>query len=185
MNNDLFEHRGYYGSVQYSAEDECLVGKVEFIDDLILFHAEDVASLKAAFVEAVDDYLHACAADGQQPNTTCRGSFNVRIGVDAHKRAAQLARQRQQSLNDLVKDAVLCYIDRFNPLTAVAAPLQERTFAVKEHQHFSAFTAMKDYQGSLVSITEAEFDWPTDPTKQEPNVHAITNYLGTTWSKPH
>ncbi len=53
MNNDLLEHRGYYGSVQYSAEDDCLIGKVEFIDDLILFNAEDVPSLKAAFVEAV------------------------------------------------------------------------------------------------------------------------------------
>lgn len=186
MNNDLLEHRGYYGSVQYSAEDDCLIGKVEFIDDLILFNAEDVPSLKAAFVEAVDDYLASCAAEGQQPNTTCRGSFNVRIGVDAHKKAAQFARQRQQSLNDFVKDAVVHFIE----LASLPSPKKvvERnptdTF-VREFQLFAAFSELKMHNATHVSLADTEFDWPVDTTKQESGVRATTNYLGTTWSKTH
>lgn len=183
MNNDLLEHRGYYGSVQYSAEDDCLIGKVEFIDDLILFNAEDVPSLKAAFVEAVDDYLASCAAEGLQPNTTCRGSFNVRIGVDAHKKAAQLARQRQQSLNDFVKDAVVYFIELASP-----GKVLERNHSntiVPELRWLTALSGHKRYSATYVPLADTEFDWPVDTSKQESGVLATTTYLGTTWSKTH
>lgn len=186
MNSDLLEHRGYYGSVQYSAEDDCLIGKVEFIDDLILFNAEDVPSLKVAFIEAVDDYLASCAAEGIQPNTTCRGSFNVRIGVEAHKKAAQFARQRQQSLNDFVKDAVLHFIELASQSSAKKAVAQHPTHVfVREQQLFAAFSELVTHKATQVSLSDTEFDWPVDTAQQESRVQATTNYLGTTWSKPH
>ena len=110
MNNDLLEHRGYYGSVQFSNEDECLYGKIEFIDDLVLYDGESTSAIRQAFIEAVDSYLATCAERGVEPNTTCKGTFNVRVGTELHKQAAVLARRRQQSLNDLVKDSLISFL---------------------------------------------------------------------------
>lgn len=110
MKSDLLEYKGYYGSVQYSKEDECLFGKIEFIDDLVLYEAENTADLKRAFQEAVDDYLERCKKAGQQPNETWKGSLNVRIGAELHKKSALLAKKNGQSLNDFIKDAVQAYV---------------------------------------------------------------------------
>lgn len=112
MNNDLLEHRGYFGSVQYSAEDDCLYGKVEFIDDLVLYDGDSAPAIRTAFQEAVDSYLLTCAERGVDPNTTWKGTFNVRVGTDLHRRAAIAARRRQQSLNDLIKDAVSRFLEQ-------------------------------------------------------------------------
>ena len=35
--NNLLEYRGYFGAVRFSAEDDCLVGKVLFINDSLNF----------------------------------------------------------------------------------------------------------------------------------------------------
>jgi len=107
VNNDLFEYQGYYGSVQYSKEDDCLYGRIEFIDDLVLYDGKSLPELRAAFEHAVDDYLEQCRLNGQEPNVTCKGSFNVRLGSELHRRAAVAAKQAQQTLNEFVKDAVV------------------------------------------------------------------------------
>jgi len=104
--SDLLKYKDYYGSVAYSAEDHCLVGKVEFIDDLILFDGTTLEALEAAFHDAVDSYLAFCAERGQEPCTTYKGSFNVRIGSELHRQAALAARKRDQTLNEFVKAAI-------------------------------------------------------------------------------
>lgn len=106
MKSDLLQHKGYYGSVRYSSEDDCLYGRVEFIDDLILYDGETVKDIKAAFAEAVDDYISSCAERGVKPNSTCKGSFNVRIGEDLHKEIAVEAMKLDISLNEFVRQTL-------------------------------------------------------------------------------
>jgi predicted HicB family RNase H-like nuclease len=60
----MLEYKGYFGSVAYSAEDEVLHGRVEFIRDLVTYEGKDAKGIKAAFQEAVDDYLELCEAEG-------------------------------------------------------------------------------------------------------------------------
>lgn len=50
-------YKDYFGSVNFSEEDEVFHGKIEFIKALITCEGTDVNSLKKAFHEAVDDYL--------------------------------------------------------------------------------------------------------------------------------
>lgn len=38
---NTIEYKGYIGSVEYSSEDECFFGKLEMIDDLITFEADN------------------------------------------------------------------------------------------------------------------------------------------------
>ncbi|HEY4547900.1 MAG TPA: type II toxin-antitoxin system HicB family antitoxin [Pedomonas sp.] len=60
-------YKGYMARVEFYAEDEILVGHVAGINDLVSFHAENSHELKAAFQEAVDDYLETCAKAGKAP----------------------------------------------------------------------------------------------------------------------
>lgn len=50
-------HKGYSASVEYSEEDHCFVGHIDGIRDVIGFYGNGVTELRAAFEEAVDDYL--------------------------------------------------------------------------------------------------------------------------------
>ncbi|MBI5119627.1 MAG: hypothetical protein HZA67_01370 [Rhodospirillales bacterium] len=61
--SDLIEHRGYFGSVHFSAEDVVFHGRLEFIRDLVTYEGTTVKGLKRAFHDAVDDYLIFCAQE--------------------------------------------------------------------------------------------------------------------------
>ncbi len=50
-------HKGYYGSVEFSAEDKTLYGQILGISDLISYEAESVDALETVFKEVVEDYL--------------------------------------------------------------------------------------------------------------------------------
>lgn len=93
MSNDL-EYKGYIGSVEFSAEDKRLFGKVLFIDSLLMYSGESIRELEAAFHETVDAYLELCAAKGREPNKSYSGSFNIRIGSDLHRKCAIEAHRR-------------------------------------------------------------------------------------------
>jgi predicted HicB family RNase H-like nuclease len=88
----VYEYKGYLGSAEVDAENSVLVGKLLFIRDAIAYSASDVAGLKRAFEEAVDDYLRSCAEAGDQPDTPCKGSFNVRVSPQLHRKIAVAAR---------------------------------------------------------------------------------------------
>lgn len=108
----LFQHRGYFGSIEASPEDNCLFGKLQFIRALVSYEGETVAQLGAAFREAVDDYLELCASLQQAPEVPCKGSFNVRIGHDLHLAASVAANRQSISLNDLTRRALSEYLSQ-------------------------------------------------------------------------
>ena len=89
--NDIIEYKTYYASVQFSAEDEVFHGKIIGINDLVSFEGTTVAELKKAFHEAVNDYLATCKELGKDPEKTYKGSFNVRIPSDLHRKAVRYA----------------------------------------------------------------------------------------------
>ncbi len=106
----MLQHRGYYGSIEASPEDNCLFGKLQFIRALVSYEGETVAELTQAFRDAVDDYLDTCASLGQAPEIPCKGSFNVRVGHDLHLAASVAATKQSISLNDLTRKALSEYL---------------------------------------------------------------------------
>ena len=106
----LLQHKGYYGSIEASPEDNCLYGKLQFIRALVSYEGQTVAELTQAFRAAVDDYLESCAAQGQAPEIPCKGSFNVRVGHDLHLAASVIATRDKISLNDLTRKALHEYL---------------------------------------------------------------------------
>jgi predicted HicB family RNase H-like nuclease len=110
MSQTLAYH-GYNGSVLYSDEDQILHGRILGIRDMVTFEGETVKELKQAFVQAVDEYLRFCEAQGKKPETPFKGSLNVRLTGDLHRRAALLAEEKSENLNKLINDAVEKYLD--------------------------------------------------------------------------
>lgn len=101
-----FEYKNYCGSAEVSVEDNLLVGKLLFIQDVISYTASTPVELEAAFREAVDDYLNTCDEIGDEPNQPFKGTFNVRVGQDRHRSAALEALKQDVSLNEWVCQAI-------------------------------------------------------------------------------
>ena len=106
MDKQTISYRGYEGSIETSIEDDCLHGKILFINDIITYEAETIPALKTAFQEAVERYLDYCQTTGRAPDKTYSGSFNVRVGSDRHKSLARIATQQAVSINEVVCQAV-------------------------------------------------------------------------------
>ena len=106
MSDKFFNYKGYCGSLEVSVDDDCLFGKVLFINDLVTYEGQSPAELKAAFEESLDYYLDKCERDGVNPEKPFSGSFNIRISPELHREAAMRAAMSGQSLNDYVRQAI-------------------------------------------------------------------------------
>ena len=66
-------YKGYSARIEYSEEDECFVGHLAGIRDIVGFDGASLEEATAMFHEAVDDYLAACEKLGQAPNLPMPG----------------------------------------------------------------------------------------------------------------
>lgn len=104
--NSMLEYRGYHASVEYDAEDEIFVGEVFGIADSLNFHGTSVPELKKMFEQCVDNYLELCETIGKNPDKEFKGTFNVRIPPELHKKAALEAAKQKMTLNQYVVQAI-------------------------------------------------------------------------------
>ena len=91
-------------------------GQIEFIKDLVNYEARDAESLVNSFQESVDDYLASCKEANKQPDKPFKGSFNVRIGTELHEKVALYALQHEDTLNNVVKNALSKFINSSSKL---------------------------------------------------------------------
>lgn len=103
---NVLTYENYTGSVEYSHEDRCFFGKIEFINDLITFEATTVDELEANFKEAVESYILTCKALNRKPQKQFNGVFNIRPGVELHMAAARKAMEMGVSLNAYIKSLI-------------------------------------------------------------------------------
>jgi len=109
---NTMEYKGYIGSVNYDDDDSIFHGKLEFINDSILFEGSTVEELKTMFHEAVDEYIETCKEIGKEPQKPFKGVFNVRVKPDLHQKAAQLAVAQGVTLNQIVAESLQQYVAR-------------------------------------------------------------------------
>lgn len=99
-------YKGFAARVEYSDADGCFIGHLAGIRDVVGFHGESVSELRAAFEEAVDDYLATCEKLNKEPNKPYSGQFRLRLPPELHARAAMAAEMHGQSLNTWVSDVI-------------------------------------------------------------------------------
>ena len=97
------KYKGYTGSVEYSAEDGCLYGKVQGLHGtLISYEGNSVDEIKEDFEEAVDDYLRSCEERGIVPAKPFSGKLNLRMSSELHAAIAQAAHSSGTTINDFI-----------------------------------------------------------------------------------
>ena len=120
--SNVLEYKGYYTKIEYSVEDRVLHGKIEAINDLVDFEAENAEEIEKEFHLAVDDYLDFCGKIGKSPDKTYSGSFNIRIKPELHKSLAIKALRSGISLNKAVEQAILEYVSEENNVRRMVVP---------------------------------------------------------------
>lgn len=147
--SNMLKYKCYFGSVEFSLEDRVLHGKIQCVNDLVTYEAENLDGLQLAFEEAVDDYLDTCKALNKEPEKPMSGTFNVRIGSELHKKVYLAACAEGKSLNDYVKTAI-----------------EEKVAGKKEfHFHFEKRERTEVFTHEYVSRSERETKWRGDIEK--------------------
>jgi len=103
---DFMHYKNYYGSVHFDEDDLIFYGKIEFIRASVSYESTHAKGLKKAFHEAVDDYLELCGSRGIEPEQAFKGSLNVRLGTELHRKVAVAAAAQHISTNKFIADAL-------------------------------------------------------------------------------
>lgn len=111
MMKNMMEYKGYHTKIEFDVESMSLRGKIEGINDYIDFQAEDISSIEEEFHAAVDDYLEFCKEVGKEPEKEYKGTFNIRISPNLHKKLALCAFRDGCSLNAEVEKAISTFVD--------------------------------------------------------------------------
>ena len=104
--SNMMKYKDYYAGIKYEDETSTFYGKIEDIDDLISFEADTVDGLKKEFEESVEEYIESCKQNNRQPNKPYKGSFNVRVQPEIHRKAVISSRNLNISLNKFVEMAI-------------------------------------------------------------------------------
>jgi len=103
---DILNYKGFIGSVHFSSDDNVFFGKLEGITDLVTFEGETVKELTDAFHYVVDEHIKDCENENIAAEKSYKGSFNVRLTPELHRRIAISAKMRGESINKFVFDAL-------------------------------------------------------------------------------
>jgi len=103
---DILTYKNFIGSVHFSSDDSAFFGKIEGINDLVTFEGDSVEEIRGSFEEAVDDYIQLCERNNKPILKSYKGSFNIRIPPELHRKAVQTSLKRGISLNQLLHVAI-------------------------------------------------------------------------------
>jgi predicted HicB family RNase H-like nuclease len=106
------QYKGYQASVEF--EDGTLFIKILHIDDLLVAECDTASEAQKTVEELIDAYLEDCRALGRQPAKPFKGSFNVRMPPELHRRVAMAAAEKKQSLNAWISAAAVEHLQDGN-----------------------------------------------------------------------
>ena len=98
MNNTM-NYKGYTANIEYSAEDQCFVGHLTGIADIVGFHGESINELRQSFEEAVNDYLKTCDKLNKASQQAYSGNLILQIPPQTHAAIENAAKMSGKSIN--------------------------------------------------------------------------------------
>lgn len=111
IKKNILEYKGYHTTIEFDAESLVLRGKIEGINDFVNFESDNPKMIEQEFQAAVDDYLAFCQEVGKEPDKEYKGTFNIRIQPELHKKLAVLAYKNGETLNSTVEKAISAYVE--------------------------------------------------------------------------
>lgn len=149
---NILKYKGYHGSIEFSAEDNMLIGAVIGIQDSLNFHGHSIEEITQSFHNCIDGYLEMCEAFGRSPDKVYKGSFNIRIPQDLHRQAALMAEIEGISLNQFIQQAIE---DRVKPVQykniVIQLPLIQKSTSVRNNN--SSFINNRYHTNPSVSFS--------------------------------
>lgn len=103
---DKLTYKDFIATVHFSSEDKVFFGKIEGIEDLVTFEGDTVEKLSKAFQEACDDYLQICIESNKSPVKSYKGSFNIRIPSELHRKLSDKAIKMGVPINRIIQNAI-------------------------------------------------------------------------------
>jgi predicted HicB family RNase H-like nuclease len=100
------QHKGYYGTVEYTPEDGILFGRVLGVNGIVSYEGADIKTLQQDFETAVDDYLDWCLEAGEQPGPALNGDIHAKIPPETHALLAAYALRQNESIEEVMKEAI-------------------------------------------------------------------------------
>jgi len=104
--NQSVSYKGYAARIEFSAEDDCFIGHIAGIKDVVGFHADTVNDLKQAFYAAVDDYVETCERISKSPQKPYSGKLMLRLPPEVHAAVASAAQVSGKSINQWASEAL-------------------------------------------------------------------------------
>ncbi len=104
--NNVLQYKGFWTKVNYEEETSTFWGKLEDIEDLVSFESNTIEGLKKEFRDAVKEHIKECEELNKDPYKKYKGSFNVRIEPELHRKATLFAESFNISLNQFVAKAI-------------------------------------------------------------------------------
>ena len=114
----MLEYKGYTGKVEYIDDAKIFHGEVLGTRDVITFEGTTVREIERAFRESIDDYLRFCEEEGEDPDKSYSGKFNVRIPESLHRQLAEYAKLGNESLNDVVLRSLVELLEKESDVRA-------------------------------------------------------------------
>jgi predicted HicB family RNase H-like nuclease len=113
-------YKDFQGSVEF--EDDRLIIRILHIDDFVTTEIDSASAAQAAFSELVEDYLATCTELGKEPCKPFKGSFNVRVTPELHRKVAMAAAELNESMNAWISKAMEARIERQKAKKAIFDP---------------------------------------------------------------
>ena len=107
---NVLEYKGYHTRIEFDSESLVVRGKIEGIKDFVDFECADLLHVENEFHAAVDAYLDFCKEVGKEPDKEYKGSFNIRITPELHKKLVVVALKNGDTLNATVEKAIANYV---------------------------------------------------------------------------
>lgn len=128
---NYFEYKGYHTRIEFDYDSLSLCGKIEGIDDFIVFESSDATKIEEEFHKAVDDYLTLCEEIGKTPEKEYKGVFNVRVSPELHRSLSTIAYEKSETLNSLVEIALENYVN------SSIAIIERVNYSLSSNQEYS------------------------------------------------
>jgi len=104
---DRLDYKGYFGSIEYSKEDDCLFGMVLGMpDNLISYEGNTASELYKDFKDAIDTYLDYCQRNELKPRKGNDSVLNISIPSEMHSRLAIYAESHGTNINSFIQESI-------------------------------------------------------------------------------
>ena len=113
--DNYLEYKDYIGSIELSEKKDVFKGRIIGISQVISYKGCSVKTIIESFHNAVEKYLASCSKKGKAPEIPFKGSFNVRIGAELHRKAAtkaySSASSRKSALSAFVEKSLMRFLE--------------------------------------------------------------------------